>query len=206
MTTDDRLDALRRHDPAIIAIGASAGAIEALGRLLPPLPAAFPAPILVVVHVPPHPDNALPAALATHTALRVREAEDKLTPAAGSIYVAPADYHLLVERDGTLALSIDEPVLYSRPSIDVLLESAAYASPRRVLGILLSGASADGAAGLARLWARGGLTWVQEPASAAVPVMPRAALALAPHAVLDPGDMGRLLATWSSCHDRKAQR
>lgn len=198
MTPDHRLGALHRQAPRLITIGASAGAMNALGHLLPALPETLPAAVVLVVHVPPAPDSVLPAVLATHTILPVLEAEDKVVPAPGSIYVAPADYHLLIEQDGTLALSIDEPVLYSRPSIDVLLESAAYACPRRVLGILLSGASADGAAGLALLRARGSLTWVQAPASAAVAVMPQAALALAPHEALEPADMGGLLAAWAA--------
>lgn len=202
----NELEALRAHDPAIIAIGASAGALDALGRLLPPLPPTLPAAMVVVVHVPPDPGSALRAALATHTVLPVCEAEDKVPARRGSIYIAPADYHLLVERDGTLALSIDEPVLYSRPSIDVLLESVAYALNGRVLGILLSGASADGATGLAVIRARGGLTWVQTPESAAVAAMPQAALALAPHPALDPDTMGRILAAWSTSRGMETGR
>ena len=115
---------------------------------------------------------------------------------AGVIYIAPPDYHLLVEADGSLALSADEPVHFSRPSIHVLFQSAAHAFGKRALGILLSGASADGADGLAPIRARGGVTWVQRPESAAVPVMPEAALARAAHRSTDVGDMGRVLGEW----------
>lgn len=201
MAARDCARALEAHPPALIAIGASAGAVDALVRLLPLLPLRLAAPILLVVHLPPARENPLTAVLAAHCALPVEEADDKMPARTGSIYVAPSDYHLLIEPAGHMALSSDEPVNFSRPSIDVLFESAAYAYDRRVLGILLSGASADGAAGLALIRARGGLTWVQTPASASVAVMPEAALALAPHPVLDPEDMGRALAAWGRSHD-----
>ena len=114
------------------------------------------------------------------------------------MYFAPPDYHLLIEHDGTLALSVDEAVHYSRPSIDVLFESAAESRGDRVLGILLSGASRDGALGLASIREAGGHTWVQSPETAQVAVMPRAALELAPHVTLDPASMGRILADWGT--------
>lgn len=188
--------ALRDRPPEVVVIGASAGAVDALMRLLPPLPAGLPVPLLVVVHVPADRRNALPALFAHNSALAMREAEDKMRPEPSTVYFAPPDYHLLIEGDGSLALSVDEPVHYSRPAIDVLFESAAEAYGSRVLGILLSGASRDGAAGLARIREAGGHTWVQTPETAQVSVMPRAALALGPHATLDPGSMGRALADW----------
>jgi two-component system, chemotaxis family, protein-glutamate methylesterase/glutaminase len=188
---------LRAQAPALVAIGASAGAVEALQGLLPAIPTGIPAAIVIVVHVPAARRSHLPAIFADACALRTCEAEDKAALEPGTVYFAPSDYHLLVERGGTLALSIDEPVNFSRPSIDVLFESAARACGPRALGILLSGASADGAAGLAAMAASGGVTWVQTPASARVPTMPRAALAKAPHVTLDPEDMGRALAEWT---------
>ena len=119
----------------------------------------------------------------------------------GHVYFAPPNYHLLVEADGGLALSADEPVNFSRPSIDVLFESLAHSFGRRALGILLSGANADGAAGLAAVKARGGLTWVQAPVTARVATMPEAALKLAEHHVLTPEAMGETLARWGTAHD-----
>ncbi len=188
--------ALRRQPPAAVAIGASAGAVEALMQLLPELPADLGVPVLVVVHVPADRRSALPQVFERVCALPTREAEDKIMPEPSTIYFAPSDYHLLVERDGTLALSVDEPVHHSRPSIDVLFDSVAEAHGKRALGILLSGASRDGADGLARLHRAGAHTWVQEPSTASVPVMPRAALALAPHVTLDPRSMGLAMAAW----------
>lgn len=188
---------LRARAPTLVAIGASAGAVEALGGLLPAIPASFPAALVIVVHLPAGRRSRLAEILGGLCALRACEAEDKARIEPGTIYVAPSDYHLLVERDATLSLSIDEPVHFSRPSIDVLFESAARACGPHVLGILLSGASADGAEGLAAIAARGGLTWVQTPASARVSTMPEAALARASHATLEPAEMGRALADWT---------
>jgi two-component system chemotaxis response regulator CheB len=197
----DAVRALRAHDPAVIGIGASAGAVEALHQLLPRLPAGFVVPIAIVVHVPADRSNALPALFQAGCPLRVCEAADKAMAEPGCIYFAPPDYHLLIERDGTLALSVDEPQHFSRPSIDVLFESVAHAFGRRALGILLSGASADGAEGLATMRRHGGLTWVQTPASARVATMPEAALALASHAIMHPMAMGQALADWGCARD-----
>lgn len=188
---------VRGRSPALIAVGASSGALEALMALLPPLPASFPSPLVVVVHVPADRPNGLPAVLAASCALAVREGEDKMPLEPGCVYFAPPGYHLLVERHGALALSVEPPVLFSRPSIDVLFDSVARAYGQRALGILLSGANADGAAGLAEMQRRGALTWVQSPESARVPVMPEAALRLASHRALDPAAMGQALAAWT---------
>jgi two-component system chemotaxis response regulator CheB len=194
--SDPVVEALHRHEPEAVVIGASAGAVDALNALLPGLPARIPATLLVVVHVPPDRRSALPELFASSCALRVAEAEDKIVAAAGTIYFAPAAYHLLVERGGQIALSMDDRVHMSRPSIDVLFESAAYAYGRRVLGIVLSGANADGAAGLGLIVKHGGLGWVQSPASATVPTMPVAALEANPHAVLAPSEMACALRAW----------
>jgi two-component system chemotaxis response regulator CheB len=197
MTAAEAVGALRAHEPLVIAIGASAGAVEALGALLPRLPASFTVPVVVVVHIPADRSSGLPQLFARKCELPVVEAEDKC-PLTRGIVFAPPDYHLLVERSRTLALSVEDAVHFSRPAIDVLFESVADAFHQRGMGILLSGASVDGAAGLQRIRAAGGLTWVQTPDSASVSVMPESALALAPHDVMTPEEMGQALAQWGS--------
>jgi two-component system, chemotaxis family, protein-glutamate methylesterase/glutaminase len=162
------------HDVEIIVVGGSAGALEVLGTILPALPAAFAVPLAIVVHIPAGKQSLLPAVLGQKCALPVREPEDKEPVAARTVYVAPPNYHLLIEKTRSFALSVDEPVLYSRPSIDVLFESAAEAYGAGVLGVLLTGASEDGARGLVRIKERGGIAVVQAPSTAAVPIMPEA--------------------------------
>jgi two-component system chemotaxis response regulator CheB len=199
--SDARVDPLRRHSPAIIAVGASAGALDALSVLLPPLPASLPVPIVVVVHLPPGRDNGLAPLLASQCQLQVCEAEDKMPLAGGAVYFAPPGYHLLVERHGAAALSVDPPEHFSRPSIDVLFDSVIQAFGSRALGVLLSGGNDDGAAGLAAMRRRGALTWVQTPESARMPAMPEAALALAPHQILTPSEMADVLSAWAASDD-----
>lgn len=165
---------------AAVVIGASAGGVQALSRVLPALPADLPVPVLVVVHVPPRRDNALVDLFAGKCRIPVKEAEDKEPLVPGTIYFAPPDYHLLVEAGGTLALSSDEPVNHSRPAIDVLFESAADAFGAGLAGIVLTGANSDGAEGLRAICAAGGQGIVQDPLSAEVATMPRAALAACP--------------------------
>lgn len=165
-----------------VVIGGSAGALEALNALLPMLPARFAPSIVVVVHQLPSAPSLLPGIFTSRCVLPVLEAEDKLVLQPGHLYVAPPDYHLLVERDCAapgsvrLALSVEPPVRFSRPSIDVLFESAAIAWRHALLGILLSGANDDGARGLAAIRAAGGQAWVQSPESALVDTMPQEAI------------------------------
>jgi two-component system chemotaxis response regulator CheB len=185
-----------RGTPTAIAIGGSAGAVEALLDLLPPVPATLAIPVVLVVHVPAGAGHGLVDVLAGRCRLRVLEAEDKMAMDAGTVYVAPPDYHLLMERGGTLALSADPPVHFSRPSIDVLFESAAHAFGAGALGVLLSGANADGAAGLATIKRRGGRTWVQAPDTARMAAMPREALARTDHPTLTIDEMRRILTEW----------
>jgi len=166
----------------LIVIGASAGAVDALSAILPTLPAGYPFPILVVIHVPPDRASALPDIFAKKSRLNVKEAEDKEPLCAGTVYFAPPDYHLLVEPDGRASLSNEEQVHYSRPSIDVLFESAADSCGEAVVGIVLTGANDDGAAGLRAIHAAGGTAVVQEPAEAMAEAMPLAALAACPDA------------------------
>ncbi|MCP9223637.1 chemotaxis protein CheB [Erythrobacter sp. LQ02-29] len=163
-----------------VVIGASAGGVQALSQVLPALPKDFPAPVLVVVHIPPRRENALVDLFAGKCRLRVKEAEDKEPLAPGTIYFAPPDYHLLVETDGTIALSSDEPVNHSRPAIDVLFESAADAFGAGLAGIVMTGANSDGAQGLRAVCAAAGLGIVQDPETAEVATMPMAARAACP--------------------------
>lgn len=181
-----------------IAIGASAGAIETLRVVLAPIPRSFGAALVLVIHVPASGESLLADVLARHCALPVREAADKEKIEESTVYVAPPGYHLLVEPDKTLSLSIDAPVNYSRPSIDVLFESAAYAYRERLLGIILTGANEDGADGLMAVRRSGGLAWVQDPGSAAAVVMPRSAIERAgADAVYDPSTMAAELVALS---------
>jgi two-component system, chemotaxis family, protein-glutamate methylesterase/glutaminase len=162
-----------------LVLGASAGAVEALGLLLPVVAEASRIPVVVVVHLPPNRPSLLPALFATRCAARVREPEDKQPVSAGSIWFAPSNYHLLVERDRTFSLSVDDPVNFSRPSIDVLFESAADCFGSELCGIVLTGANDDAAYGASLIRHAGGLVIVQDPATAEAPQMPNAAVSRA---------------------------
>lgn len=176
-----------------IVIGGSSGAIDALNTLLPALPANLGAAVIVVLHLVRDRRSLLVDIFRDRCALTVQEAEDQLPIRPGHLYFAPPDYHLLVDQGPRLALSVGEPVYFSRPSIDVLFESAADCYGPRLLGVLLSGANEDGAAGLAAIHAAGGRTIVQAPSSAAMPVMPAAALARQPaHEGLTPAQIATL--------------
>jgi two-component system, chemotaxis family, protein-glutamate methylesterase/glutaminase len=168
--------------PEAIVIGASAGALEVLSNLLPALPSDYRLPILIVVHLPPDKTNLFAELLRARCAIRVREAEDKEPIEPGVVYFAPPDYHLLVEEDKRLSLSDDEPVLFSRPSIDVLFESAADAYGGGLIGVVLTGANSDGANGLKAVVEAGGVAVVQSPGSAYAVAMPEAAIATCPDA------------------------
>ncbi|MEO8921813.1 MAG: chemotaxis protein CheB [Caldimonas sp.] len=172
MSTDvslaDRVDA--------IVIGASAGGVEALSVLLPALPRGTVAPIFIVLHLPRDRPSLLVDIFQAKCALPVREADDKEPVEAGTVYFAPPDYHLLLDAGPMLALSADAPVHYSRPSIDVLFESAAVVYGERLLGMVLTGANEDGTAGCEAVRRAGGLTLVQHPDSAQSSTMPASAL------------------------------
>jgi two-component system, chemotaxis family, protein-glutamate methylesterase/glutaminase len=159
-----------------VVIGGSAGALQALFVILRDLPANYDLPIFITVHVPPERRSVLAEVLQSKCQITVREAQDKEPISIGTAYVAPPDYHLLVEKDGTLALSSDEPIFYSRPAIDVLFESAADAYGPSVVGVVLSGASGDGAKGLRSIENAGGVTIVEDPGAAYASIMPEAAL------------------------------
>lgn len=169
-------------NPRAVVIGASAGAVEALLQILPTLPQDYPLPVLIVVHLPPVPYTKLADLFTAHCQIEVKEAEDKEPIRPGVVYMAAPDYHLLVEPDLRLSLSSEEPILYSRPSIDVLFESAADAYGDSLTGIVLTGANADGAKGLSAIVAAGGHALVQTPATALAAAMPEAALVACPTA------------------------
>ncbi len=165
-----------------IVIGASAGALEALSVILPTLPATFSLPIMIVVHVPPDKRSILAELFRQKCRIQVREAEDKEPVKGGTVYFAPPDYHLSVEDDKRLSLSNEEPVLFSRPSIDVLFESAADAYGPGLIAVVLTGANHDGARGAKAVADAGGTTIVQRADEAFAPAMPEAAIAASPHA------------------------
>lgn len=165
-----------------IAIGASMGGVQALCRILPALAADAAVAVFVVLHLPRDRPSLLVDVFTPLCALTVREAEDKAPVLPGHIYFAPPDYHLLIDRGHlptgrapSLLLSFDEPVLFARPSIDVLFESAADVYGERLLGIILTGANADGAAGLKAIHDAGGITIAQDSEDAAATLMPEAA-------------------------------
>ncbi len=158
-------------------LGTSAGGTAALAILLAPLPETYPLSVIVVQHLHPWQAGAPLIYGAPTSALPVREVVDKEPVRAGCVYFAPANYHLLIEDDRTFALSIDEKVNYSRPAIDVLFESAVDVYGSHLIGVVLTGASQDGARGLRRIKESGGLTIVQDPATAEAPYMPESAVA-----------------------------
>lgn len=165
-----------------VVIGASAGAVETLSQLLPALPQGFALPIIIVVHLPPDKQSVMVELFQPKCGMEVCEAEDKAPIKPGTIYFAPPDYHLLVERSKHLSLSTEEVVLFSRPSIDVLFETAADAYGPALIGIILTGANHDGAHGLKAVQDAGGAVLVQQPGLAYTSVMPQAALDACEHA------------------------
>lgn len=203
---------LNKKNFEIVVVGTSLGGLEALTVLLADLPKSFPLPVVIVQHRHKSSQNRLTDFLQQHSSLPITEAQDKEPIAPGRVYLAPADYHLLIESpceeefslyennltewgsvavesihnskspipnrvSPTFALSTEAPVCYARPSIDVLFESAADAFGEKVIGIILTGANSDGSKGLAKIKAEGGLTFVEEPASALCPTMPASAIA-----------------------------
>ena len=162
-----------------VVLGVSTGGVEALKRILPALPGDFPLPLMIVIHIAPGSGDGLAMLLDAQSRIRVKEADEGETIVAGTAYLAPANYHLLVEGDGTLALSTDATVNCARPSVDVLFESAAACYGAGLIGVVLTGAGADGAAGLRRIRELGGYALVQDPADAVMDAMPANALAVA---------------------------
>jgi two-component system chemotaxis response regulator CheB len=154
------------------------GGVEALRVLLSALPGDFPLPLLIVHHISPETGSDLAALLGRYCAISIKEADEEELIVPGTAYLAPSNYHLLVENDGHVALSTDAPVNFARPSIDVLFESAAHAYGPALISILLTGAGSDGSRGLTTISDNGGFIIVQDPTDAEADSMPRSALAI----------------------------
>ena len=177
-----------------VVIGASAGGVEALGALLPKLPAGWRLPVFCILHLPGDRESRLAELFGERLPLPVKEAADKESIAPGTVYFAGSGYHLSVEEDFTFSLSCEPPVHYARPAIDLLMESSADAYGPGLVGILLTGANHDGAAGMAYIHASGGLTIVQDPDDALVATMPKSAIdRFTPHLILPLARIGALL-------------
>lgn len=159
-----------------IVIGASAGGLYVMTKLLQPLPANFPLPVIVVQHRSRDERSLLEEVLQQKCAVRIKQADEKEVIQKGTVYFAPPDYHLLIENDRSFSLSFDAAVNYSRPSIDVLFESAADVYKNRLLGIILTGANSDGAGGIKKIKMLGGNTIAQSLETADYPEMPKAAI------------------------------
>lgn len=165
----------------LVVVGTSWGGLNALSTLLDGLPADYDLPLVVVQHRGRSTDSMLCALLQDHTTLRVVEVNDKQPIDPGYVYLAPADYHLLLDA-GYFSLTVDAPVRYSRPSIDVTFMSAADTFGAATVGVVLTGANEDGASGLKWIADRGGRAVVQDPGTAEIATMPQAALRLVPDA------------------------
>jgi two-component system, chemotaxis family, protein-glutamate methylesterase/glutaminase len=189
-TQEARFDAA----PAALVVGGSAGALHVLRTILKCLPVTLDLPVVAVLHLSARPPDGLPELLGRDCSLPVKQAEDKEPLSPGTVYLAPPGYHLLIESHRAFALSADPPVHFSRPAIDVLLESARDVYGRQLVAILLSGASVDGAAAMQEVHAAGGVTIVQAPDSSESVTMPLAALELfAPTFIWTPEEMTRQL-------------
>ena len=159
-----------------VVIGTSAGGLHALSEIFEFIPANYPLPIIVVQHRSKDHRDLLEEVLQEKCRMLIKQADEKEKIVTGYIYIAPPDYHLLVEEDRTFSLSADRHVSYSRPSIDVLFESAATVYQNKLIGIILTGANNDGAEGIAAVKKNGGVTIAQNPGEALFPYMPRAAI------------------------------
>ncbi|MFH1160036.1 MAG: chemotaxis protein CheB [bacterium] len=159
-----------------VVIGSSAGGLHALKTIFTLLDEKFPLPMILVQHMSPDSDNYLPSFLDDLHKLRVKEADEKEVPQGGTAYVAPPNYHLLLETDRSFTLTVDERVNYARPSIDVLFETAAEAYHAKLIGIVLTGANNDGSRGLKKIKELGGHVIVQNPGEAESDTMPRSAI------------------------------
>jgi two-component system chemotaxis response regulator CheB len=159
-----------------IAIGVSAGGMDALSIIIPGLPPAFPIPVVVIQHVSPHSDNYMTRFLDNISAIKVKEVDEKEKIKPGIVYTAPPNYHVLVEEDETFSLSMEGRINFARPSIDVFFQSAADVYGPHLVGVVLTGANNDGSQGIKMVKERGGLAIVQDPHTAEVDGMPRAAI------------------------------
>ncbi len=160
-----------------IVIGVSSGGMKALKYLFSALPLNFSIPFIVVQHIGAHSDNRWIRLLEITNGMLMKEPDEKEMIAPGTVYIAPANYHLLIEKNLSFSLTVDEKVNYARPSIDVLFESAAEAYQSSLIGIILTGSNADGTNGLKQIKLKGGLTIAQDPATAESSYMPASAIA-----------------------------
>lgn len=177
-----------------IVVGASAGGVEALLKIFTPLRRGFRIPIITVLHVPDERRSQLAEVFTTRLSIPVKEADDKESLVPGTLYFASPGYHLSIESDKTFSFSQEERIFHSRPSIDILFDSAADVYGPKLAGVLLTGANSDGGFGLARVKQCGGFTVVQDPDTAQARAMPEAALALhTPDYLLPLHDIGLLL-------------
>ncbi|HYG49512.1 MAG TPA: chemotaxis protein CheB [Flavobacteriales bacterium] len=177
-----------------IVMGVSAGGMNAMRNIFCALPAGFALPFVVVQHIGARSDGKWIEILDSQSEIHIKEADEKEKIKPGTAYIAPPNYHLLIEKDRTLSLTVDERVNFSRPSIDVLFESAAIAYSASLIGITLTGSNNDGANGLLKVKENGGLVIVQDPQTAESPAMPEAALAaVKPDYVLSLGEIVALL-------------
>ncbi len=179
-----------------IVMGLSAGGLDVLETVFPQLPDVLSIPIMIVQHRGKSQDNYICRHLARFCSCDVKEAEDKMPVKPGSIYIAPSDYHMMVEMDQTLSLSVDPPVNFSRPSVDVLFETAAEVYKERLVGVVMTGANDDGSMGLKKIKQFGGLLVVQDPKTATAPQMPLATIDAADvDHILTVEDIGKFLAS-----------
>jgi two-component system chemotaxis response regulator CheB len=184
----------------LVVIGGSAGSFQVILNLVSQLPEEFGLPVIIITHRSRGNDNQFINILNEKTSLTVKEAEEKELMLPGYIYVCPPDYHLLIEKDKTLSLDYSEKIHHSRPSIDVTFQCVADTFKEKVIAILLSGANGDGAEGLYRIHKQGGVTIVQNPKSAEVPVMPQRALELfTADYIIDADKIGQALIKLSAC-------
>lgn len=183
-----------------IVIGISTGGVGTLKPLLGALPKDFPLPLIIVQHISRDTGERMALLLDELCAIRVKEADEQEVPVGGTVYLAPANYHLMVEPDGRFGLSTDPPVNFARPSVDVLFETAAEAFGSGLIGVVLTGAGADGSNGLKRIKEQGGATVIQDPADAAADSMPRQALqAVRPDYVVTLAQLPQLFVHLSHC-------
>ncbi len=179
-----------------VAVGVSSGGVEALKVMLGGLPSDFPLPVMIVAHISPEADNGLALLLDDLCDIRVKEADELEAAEAGTVYIAPPNYHLLVEKRAVLSLSVDPPVRFARPSVDVLFESAANAFGPGLIGVVMTGAGSDGSNGVKRIKESGGVVVVQDPQGAETDSMPKSAIsAVAPDHITPLAGIAELLVT-----------
>jgi len=159
-----------------VVMGVSSGGMQAMKVLFSQLPKHFPAPIIVVQHIGAHSDSTWISILNNNCKLTIKEADEKEVIKKGFVYIAPPNYHLLVEKDKTFSLSVDEKVNFARPAIDVLFETAAEAYNDKLIGVILTGSNHDGTQGMKKIKEYGGLTIAEDPATATSPFMPASAI------------------------------